>query len=126
MKPHSLFGDVAWQNYIIEADVLLEGGDIELGGRYADRDKLGYRFILTRDGRWQLNWQYATLASGQIEYFKPANWHHLRLEMSGNRLTGFVDGNKLATLTDKSGVKGMAFIASTYNHNLFDNIRVHL
>ncbi|WP_214071592.1 hypothetical protein [Mucilaginibacter sp. dw_454] len=124
LKPHSLFGDANWKNYSIDGDVLLDGGDVEIGGRYAERDKLGYRWILTRDGRWQLNWQYTTLASGQIEQFNPAAWHHLRLEMKGDQVIGFVDGKKLTTTTTQSGLKGMAFIASTYNHNLFDNIHV--
>jgi galactosylceramidase len=124
LKPHTLFGDLNWQDYAIEGDVLLTGGDTEIGGRYAERNKLGYRWILTRDGRWQLNWQYTTLASGQIENFNPSDWHHLRLEMKGNQITGLVDGNKLATISDKSGLKGMAFIASTYDRNLFDNIHV--
>ena len=56
--------------------------------------------------------------------FKPAGWHHLRLVMKGNELTGFVNGKKLAAVTDKSGAKGMPFLASTYNWNLFDNVRV--
>ena len=124
LKPHTLFGDTNWRNCVIEADVLLAGGDVEIGGRYADRDKLGYRWILTRDGRWQLNWQYTSLASGQIEKFKPANWHHLRLELNGNQIIGVVDGKKLAMVTDASRAKGMAFLASTYDHNLFDNVRV--
>nr|WP_316825129.1 hypothetical protein [Pedobacter miscanthi] len=124
LKPHSLIGDVNWQDYAIEGHVLIDGGEVELGGRYADRNKLGLRLILARDGRWQLNWQYSTLASGQIEYFNPASWHHMRLEMKGDQITGFVDGIKLTTVTDKSNMKGMAFIASSYDHNLFDNISV--
>jgi hypothetical protein len=105
LKPHTLFGDVNWQDYAIEGDVLLAGGDAEIGGRYAERNKLGFRWILTRDGRWQLNWQYTTLASGQIEQFKPSDWHHLRLEMIGDHITGFVDGKKLADVSSKSGSK---------------------
>ena len=97
---------------------------MEIGGRYADRDKLGYRWILTRDGRWQLNWQYTTLGAGQVVKFNPSAWHHLRLEMKGDRISGFVNGEKLATVTDKSRAKGMAFLASTYDRNLFDNVRV--
>jgi galactosylceramidase len=124
LKPHSLFGDVNWQNYAIEGDVLLTGGDVEIGGRYADRDQLGYRWIITRDGRWQLNWKYTTLASGQIWGFNPSDWHHLRLEMKGDQIMGLVDGKKLAIATNSAGLKGMAFIASTYNRNLFDNINV--
>jgi galactosylceramidase len=124
LKPHSLFGDLNWQDYAIEGDILLTGGDVEIGGRYADRNKLGYRWILTSDGRWQLNWQYTTLASGQIEKFKPSDWHNLSLEMKGDQITGFIDGKELVTITDNLGIKGMAFIASTYDRNLFDNIRV--
>lgn len=124
LKPHSLFGDSNWQDYFIEADVFIAGGDAEICGRYADRNKLGYRLILTRDGRWQINWQYTALALGQIENFSPTCWHHLRLEMKGDQIAGIVDNKILATITDKSGLKGMTFIASTYDRNLFDNIRV--
>lgn len=124
LKPHSLFGDSNWQDYFIEADVFIAGGDAEICGRYADRNKLGYRLILTRDGRWQINWQYTALALGQIENFSPTCWHHLRLEMKGDQIAGLVDNKILATITDKSGLKGMTFIASTYDRNLFDNIRV--
>jgi galactosylceramidase len=124
LKPHTLFGDTQWENCAIEADVYLSGGDVEIGGRYADREKLGYRWILTSDGRWQLNWQYTTLAAGQVVKFNPSAWHHLRLEMQGDQIVGFLDGTKLATVTDRSGAKGMAFLASTYGRNLFDNVLV--
>ena len=124
LKPHTLFGDPSWNDCIIEADVLLAGGDVEVGGRYADRNKLGYRWILTRDGRWQLNWQYTSLAAGQIVNFDPAAWHHLRLEMKGDAVNGSIDGKKLATATNTSPANGMAFLASTYDRNLFDNVRV--
>ncbi len=30
----------------------LGGGEVEIGGRYADRKKLGYRWILSASGRW--------------------------------------------------------------------------
>ena len=108
----------------MEVDVLLAGGDVEIGGRYAEREKLGYRWILTRDGRWQLNWQYTVLAAGQIVKFDPAAWHHLRLEMKGALLTAIVDGKKRATVTNNSQATGLAFLASSYDHNLFDNVRV--
>jgi len=124
LKPHTLFGDTNWGDCVIEADVLLAGGDVEIGGRYASRDKLGYRWILTRDGRWQFNWQYTALAAGQVVKFNPTAWHHLRLELEGDQIIGLVDGKKLATVTDASRAKGMAFLASTYDHNLFDNVRV--
>jgi galactosylceramidase len=124
LKPHSLIGDVNWQDYALQGDVLIDGGEVEIGGRYADRNKLGLRLILARDGRWQLNWQYTTLASGQIEHFNPLSWHLMRLEMNGDQVARFVDGKKLAAVTSNSNLKGMAFIASSYDRNLFDNIKV--
>ncbi len=39
---------------------------MEIGGRYANRDKLGYRWILSQNGSWQLNWQQTTLATGKL------------------------------------------------------------
>ena len=124
LKPHSLFGDKDWTDFSIEGDVLLKGGDAEIGGRYESRDSLGYRWLLTRDGRWQLNWQYTVIASGQIRQFVPSDWHHLRLEMSGQKITGYIDGQKMISVQHDAGSKGMAFIASTYDNNLFDNIKV--
>ncbi|TCD08411.1 hypothetical protein EZ449_11180 [Pedobacter frigidisoli] len=124
LKPHTLFGDVQWNDYAIEADVLLTGGDVEIGGRYNGRDQLGYRWILTRDGRWQLNYQYVCLASGQILEFKPGEWYHLRLEMNGSQIIGKINGITTTTVLSTLGAKGMAVLASTYNHNKFDNIFV--
>jgi hypothetical protein len=124
LKPHTLFGNPAWKDYMIEADVLIAGGDVEIGGRYADRNKLGYRWILSHDGRWQLNWQSAVLASGHIEKFDPSVWHHLGLTLHGNTISGSIDGRKKAAVRHKPVNQGMAFLASTYDRNLFDNIRV--
>ena len=44
--------------------------------------------------------------------------------MKGDRISGSVDGKPLAAVTDASRAKGMAFLASTYDRNLFDNVRV--
>jgi galactosylceramidase len=129
LKPHSLFGSPEWKDYAVEADVRMAGGDVEVGGRYAEREKLGYRWILTRDGRWQLNWLFTTLASGQLPDFDPMPWYHLKLEMKGNQISGFINGKQMVMIVDDSNVwtasgKGMAFIASSYDRNLFDNVCV--
>lgn len=124
LKPHTLFGDLNWENYAIQSDVFLKGGDIEIGGRYANRDSLGLRLILTRDGRWQLNSKYISLSSGQIRNFVPSIWHNVRLEMINRQVSGFVDGKKLTSVSVESSTKGMAFIASTYDRNFFDDIKV--
>jgi galactosylceramidase len=124
LKPHTLFGDADWKDCSIQADVCLAGGDVEIGGRYADRNKLGYRLILAWDGNWSLNWQLTTLAKGTIPAFKGTEWHQLSLDLKGDQITGWVDGVKLATVTDGSGSKGMAVLASSYDRNLFDNVCV--
>jgi galactosylceramidase len=124
LKPHTLFGSPQWQDVAIEADVRLGGGEVEIGGRYAHRTKLGYRWILDRDGRWQLNWQKTTLAKGQLAKFDPDAWHQLRLELDGKRITGFIDGQRVTEVTDTSRASGMAFLASSYDRNCFDNVRV--
>lgn len=124
LKPHSLIGDLNWQDYAVQIDVQLSGGDAEIGGRYAHRDKLGYRLILTQEGRWQLNWQYTALASGQIWGFDPMSWHKLRLEMKGTQIKGYIDGKEVADVQAASVSKGMANIASTYDRNFFDNLSI--
>gem|GEM_PF-83011 len=124
LKPHTLFGDVNWKDCVIEADVFLAGGDAEIGGRYADRNKLGYRWILSSKGQWQINWQDKKLAEGKVADFDQSKWHNLRLQLNGEQITGFVDGQQVAVVSDKSNAKGMAFLGSTYDRNLFDNVRV--
>ena len=104
--------------------MLVAGGDVEIGGRYADRDKLGYRWVLAHDGRWTLLDMETKLASGTIDAFSAGTWHRLRLEMNGHTLRGLIDG-KLVTETDRAARRGgMAFLASTYHRNSFDNLRV--
>jgi galactosylceramidase len=124
LKPHTLFGDSNWRDAVVEAEVLITGGDVEIGGRYSDRDDLGYRLILASDGQWQLNWQLKTLVSGKLASFDSSTWHCLRLCMKGYNIDAIIDGVNVASLTDASGTTGMAFLGSSYHFNLFDNIRV--
>ncbi len=124
LKPHSLFGDKRWQDYTIAAQVKIAGGDVEIGGRYAGRDKLGYRWAVAQDGSWRLNWQDKTLASGKIDSFDASQWHQLRLVMKGSTIRGLLDNKELTSVQNNAQSAGMAFIASTYDHNLFDHIHV--
>ena len=87
-------------------------------------DKLGYRWTLAQDGSWRLNWQDKTLASDKIESFDASQWHQLRLVMKGSTIRGLVDGRELTSVEHSAQSAGMAFIASTYDHNLLDHIKV--
>ena len=44
--------------------------------------------------------------------------------MKGGTIRGLVDGKELTSVQHNAQSAGMAFIASTYDHNLFDNIHV--
>ena len=66
IKPYTVIGDQKWSDYSLSADVRIVGGDVELGGRFGDQNKLSYRWILAKDGAWKLNYQEKTLASGAI------------------------------------------------------------
>lgn len=124
LHPHTLFGDSQWSDVAIEADVHIRGGFAEIGGRYRDREKLGYRWTLHHDGEWQLHWQLTPLASGRLDGFDPAKWHRMRLEMSGQHVLGSIDGKVLASASHLAGATGMAVLASSYHPNHFDNVRV--
>jgi galactosylceramidase len=126
LKPHTVFGDGNWRDSVVEVDVLIAGGEVEIGGRYAHRDYLGYRLILASDGQWQLNWQLKTLGSGMIVSFDSSGWHRLRLSMKGSNIDAVIDGVSVASVADASGTQGMAFLGSSYHFNLFDNVRVSL
>jgi hypothetical protein len=123
-KPHTLFGDTEWTDYAIEAEVFVTGGDAEIGGRYRDRGRLGYRLILDHEGNWQLNWQDRTLATGKAGDARRESWQHLRLEFEGATIRARINGRLAAEVTDTSNAKGMAVLASGYHRNLFDKVRV--
>ena len=124
VKPYTVIGDQTWSDYSLSADVHLDGGDVELGGRYGDQNKLSYRWILAKDGTWKLNYQEKTLASGAITAFDAARWHGMKIVFRGDMIQGYLDGQPLANVKDASRSSGMAYLASTYHGNLFDNLSI--
>jgi galactosylceramidase len=122
--PHTLFGDTEWSDVAIEADVLITGGHAAIGARFADRRKLGWHLTLNHDGRWHLHWQDEERATGTLASFDATQWHRLRLETQGSNIRAFIGGTMVAEATTESSTKGMAYLASSYDRNLFDKIRV--
>ncbi len=122
--PHTLFGDTAWSDTAIEADVRISGGHVAIGSRFADRKKLGWHLTLAHDGQWQLHWQDQERAKGALASFDASKWHQLRLEAHGTRIRALINGTQVAETTSDSPSKGMAYLASSYHRNLFDGIRV--
>ena len=123
-KPYTVIGDQKWKDYSLSADVRIAGGDVELGGRFGDQNRLSYRWILAKDGSWKLKYQETVLASGTIQGFEASAWHSLKLVLHGTTIRGMIDGRSLAEVTDISRSNGMPYLASTYDANLFDNLAV--
>jgi galactosylceramidase len=124
VKPYTVIGDQRWSDYEFSADVHLDGGDLELGGRYGDQNKLSYRWILAKDGTWKLNYQEQNLATGSIKNFSAARWHSMKILFRGDTIRGYLDGEMLAQTKNSSRSNGMAYLASTYHGNLFDNVKI--
>jgi galactosylceramidase len=124
IKPNTFFGDMNWTNYEIRADVFISAGNVEIGGRWADYSNLGYRFCVAKNGDWWLYYQGRTLTNGTISGFDGNAWHNLMLQFQGNSIQAFLDNARIAQVTDGSCGNGPCFFASTYNPNLFDNLKI--
>lgn len=124
ITPYTTFGDNNWTDYQISADVFIDGGNVEIGGRFDNNYNIGYRFWLGKDGSWKLIYHTTTLANGTISGFNGNNWHNMKVTMQGSTINGYVDSNRVANVSNSSSVRGMAYVGSSYNPNLFDNIIV--
>jgi len=124
IKPYTVLGNQEWTDYSISADVFIEGGNVEIGGRFDDQYKLTYGLTFDETGNWNLKYKDEILASGVLKGFDKVKWYNLRLDMDGENMTAHIDGKKVADVQDKSRNSGMAFLASTYNFNCFDNLSI--
>jgi galactosylceramidase len=123
-SPYTVFGDHRWRDYTVQADVQIVAGSVAIGGRLAVRHKLGYGLVLDRTGGWKLVYPDRVLASGSIAGFDPGAWHTIRLTFRGQRISGWIDGQRLADMQDKANSQGMAYLTSTYDLNCFDDVVV--
>jgi galactosylceramidase len=123
-KPYTVIGDQDWQDYTIAADVFIRSGDVELGGRFGDINKLSYRFILDVKGAWSLAYQDRRLASGRVIDFDARRWHTMKLSMNGRELGAELDGRNLCAVQDSERPSGMAYLASSYDANCFDDLLI--
>ena len=68
------------------------------------------------------------LATGKIDGFIPATWHHLTLVLKGDELTASIDTNELARVRYQkfypAHKSGRAYLMSSYDPNCFDNLSV--
>jgi hypothetical protein len=132
--PYATLGAPDWSDYVVSVDTLLTRAGTTTGvlGRFGSRGNesaigrfTGYLFDVSSTGAWRLirNNRTAagtvTLAAGRLASpFGVDRWHRLALAMTGDTVTGYVDGHRVASAHDgtwtqgQAGVEAGAFTAS--------------
>lgn len=140
--PYTMAGDATWTDYSVAADAgFLSSAPATLPailmGRIDSADVIQdpsalfpscYMLRLYPDGSWQIlssrfKEPLKTLASGTA----PVNdlrWRHMELRFRGTSIEAFLDGKKLASLTDTAHARGMIALGTGWNRIQFDNLRV--
>jgi len=140
--PYNIIGDSTWTNYEISADISLQndgwagilGRVINTGTGYGCNPK-GYYMRLYADGKCEL---YAStqlkngapgklLATGAVPPVKLNDWKNIKLQFSGQTITGFVDNKLVFTVNDNTYKMGLAGLVTGSDDNqrntaLFDNL----
>ncbi len=74
-------------------------------------------------GGWRLQSGKSTVSSGNVSF--PANvWHNLRLLFNGNVLSAFIDGNKVAEITETAYPFGLVGFGSGWNNAQFASFSI--
>jgi hypothetical protein len=135
--PYALLGNVAWNNYTVSADALLEkAGYVELIGRAGGQDTgnqaalNAYYLRVSDTGAWSIlrnntSQQVTTLRSGTTTALGTNRWHTLSLGFSGGTITAGVDGTVIGTVNDTTFSAGQAGLATSQGETAqFDNLAV--
>ena len=123
IKPNTLVGDINWTDFTCSVDVFIEGGNVELGGRVQGSYLKGHRFMLEKNGNWKLVFDKTTLAEGSITNFDGTAWHTIKLQFKGKAIKAFVDGQFITEVSHENR-NGYVLLASSYDINLFDNLKI--
>src|SRR5699024_8942016 len=86
-----------------------------------------YVLRLNRDGAWQLQRMGSVAASGSIGSAADVGgaWHELSLQVAGDRITGWIDGEQVVDWTDPEPIgSGWVDLASGVHHPQFDNLAI--
>ncbi|GIE99816.1 sugar-binding protein [Paractinoplanes rishiriensis] len=129
-------GDLRWTDYQARVDVRFErapaadnyaalGARSTGGGNSHGLAGTPYAIWLGSDGTWQLRRTGTTIVSGTLAEFDATAWHRLALRVTGNQVTGFVDGSQVFSWTDEVPfLSGRVDVASGFHHTRFDNLRI--
>jgi hypothetical protein len=104
--PSTVVGDWRWQDYTVSSDVLLEQpGYVDIVGRMQSVTNgnsnviNGYHLRVTDTGSWSIIRKVRDnelVLSAGIVPFSVNTWHSLKLEFSGTKITGTIDGAVVA------------------------------
>ncbi|SEE71874.1 bacterial Ig-like domain-containing protein [Ruania alba] len=136
--PITAIGDRRWTNYRATVDVRFErettdGNYAAIGARSSGGDNsqslntTPYVLRLDRDGDWQLVRMGSVTASGSIGSAEDVGeaWHELSLQVAGDQITGWIDGERVVDWTDPDPIgSGWVDLASGFHHTQFDNLRI--
>ena len=132
----TLLGDPSWENYTLSVDAILtKPGTVELIGRAGIQERpqshqQGYYFRVSDGGSWSLfktdtQGKHTDLAQGSVTPIGIGSWHTYRLSFNHDQIAAYLDGNKVASLTDtpyQTGQVGLGF--TDYDTNQFDNLSI--
>jgi galactosylceramidase len=142
--PYTIIGDEHWTNYEVSADICLDGGGWagvmgrvnNVGSGYGCVPK-GYYLRLAADGSCALfastqarnQTAGSELATGTAANVNGNQWHNVKLQFSGDIITGFVDGAQVLSVTNNLYLHGMAGLVTgdnrTRNTACFDNLLIN-
>lgn len=121
--PMAMLGSKNWTDYSVSA-VASAGSELgKLGGVIAVYARVGhgwdfapaggYGLFVTTNSTWELrttlpNQTTVVLAAGTLAGSRASASHSLRLQVSGEHISGFVDGQMVASVTDRSYANGLA------------------
>ena len=143
--PYTILGDSSWQDYEVSTDIFLDNGGAagvmgrinNVGTGYGCVPK-GYYLSMGADGTCSLfistqkeNEAVGTkLATAAVPGFSADRWVNLKLQFSGDSISGFVNGVKVLSVKNSVYSKGMAGLMTGTDPKLrntafFDNVIIN-
>jgi uncharacterized repeat protein (TIGR02543 family) len=134
--PITGIGDLRWTNYQASVDVHFERGVAAdnyaaIGARStggSNSNQLSgtpYALRLNSDGSWLFERLGKTIASGTVPSAQDTAWHNLAIRVTGERVTGLIDGQQLFAWTDTAPfLSGRVDLASGFYYTDFDNLKI--
>jgi parallel beta-helix repeat protein len=123
---YSTAGNSAWTNYIVSSAIRLENSNYaSVIGRFQNGSNF-YQLEISSSGisLWkQVNGSWTNLGSASIS-LNSSDWYHVALEMDGNQLKGYLNGDLEITATDSAFSSGKIGLRARGTSTLFDDVGV--